>query len=128
VVKELIMAPEAPSGFGPYSPTLAVGEWIFLAGQGGFDPESGTLVSGGTAEQTVQTIRNIEALLRAAGASLDDVASCLVHLADLADYGAFNVAYAEQFRSEIKPVRTMVRADLVADMHVEVTAIAHRAR
>jgi 2-iminobutanoate/2-iminopropanoate deaminase len=128
VVKELVVAPEAPAAFGPYSPGLAVGEWIFLAGQGGFEPVSGMLVGVGIAEQTEQTFRNIEALLKAAGGSLDDVVSCLVHLADLADFGAFNVVYAGQFPGEIKPVRTTVRADLVADMRIEVTVIAFRAR
>jgi 2-iminobutanoate/2-iminopropanoate deaminase len=127
VVKELVVAPQGPSGFGPYSPGLVIGEWIFLAGQGGFAPESGTLV-GDVAEQTEQAFRNIEALLRAADASLDDVVSCLVHLADLADYGPFNEAYSAQFTNGTKPVRTTVRADLLANMRVEVTAIARRAK
>jgi enamine deaminase RidA (YjgF/YER057c/UK114 family) len=96
------------------------------------DPESGGKLNfffgGGIAEQTEQTFRNIEVLLRAAGASLDDVASCLVHLADVADLTKFNVDYAGQFSSWTKPVRTTARADLLADMRVEVTAIAYGAR
>jgi 2-iminobutanoate/2-iminopropanoate deaminase len=128
MVKELVVAPGAPGAIGPYSPGLAMGEWIFLAGQGGFEPETGRLVGSGIAEQTEQTFRNVEALLRAAGATLDDVVSCLVHLADLADCGAFNMVYAEQFPGEAKPVRTTVRADLLVDMRVEVTAVAYRAR
>jgi enamine deaminase RidA (YjgF/YER057c/UK114 family) len=83
---------------------------------------------GGRGEQTEQAFRNIDLLLRAAGAPLDDVVSCLVHLADLADFPAFNVVYAGQFPGETKPVRTIVRADLVADMRVEVTVTAYRAR
>jgi 2-iminobutanoate/2-iminopropanoate deaminase len=58
-------------------------ELITLSGQGGFDPETGELVSDNIADQTAQVFRNIEVLLRAAGASLDDVVSCLVHLSDL---------------------------------------------
>lgn len=127
-MKELVVAPEAPNAMGPYSPGLAIGEWIFLAGQGGFEPETGALIGGGIAEQTEQTFRNIEVLLRAADASLSDVVSCLVHLGDLADFSAFNVVYAQQFPGETKPVRTTVRADLVANMRVEVTVIAHRDR
>jgi hypothetical protein len=92
------------------------------------DPELGGTLNfffgGGIAEQT---LRNIEVLLRAAGASLNDVVSCLVHLADLADFTKFNMVYAGQFPSETKPVRTTGRADLVAGMHVEVTAVAYRA-
>jgi hypothetical protein len=66
--------------------------------------------------------------IASSGASLDDVESCLVHLANLADYGAFKVVYPGQFPGETKSVRTTVRADSVADIRVEVTAIANRAR
>jgi len=76
--------------------------------------------------QTEQTFRNIEALLAAAGASLDDVVSCLVHLVDLDDFATFNAAYAKHF-GDVKPVRTTVRADLVAGMLVEITVVANRA-
>jgi 2-iminobutanoate/2-iminopropanoate deaminase len=122
-MKTLISSDATPVPVGPYSPALKVGEWIFLSGQGGFDPETGKMISADVAEQTAQTFRNIEALLEAAGASLDDVVSCLVHLADLADYAAFNAIYAKQF-PDTKPVRTTVRADLVAGMRVEITAVA----
>ena len=122
-MKTLINPEYAPAAVGPYSPGLSVGEWIFLSGQGGFDPETGKLIGDDIAEQTAQTFRNIEVLLEAAGASLDDVVSCLVHLADLGDYAAFNAIYEQQF-SGMKPVRTTVRADLVAGMVVEITVVA----
>jgi 2-iminobutanoate/2-iminopropanoate deaminase len=122
-VKTLISSAAAPATPGPYSPGLAVGEWIFLSGQGGFDPETGKIISDDIAEQVEQTFRNIEVLLEAAGASLDDVVSCLVHLADLSQFGDFNAIYEKKFQG-IKPVRTTVRADLVAGMLVEITAVA----
>ena len=122
-MKTLISSNDAPPVVGPYSPGLSVGEWIFLSGQGGFDPMTSTMISDDIAEQTAQTFRNIEGLLDAAGASLDDVVSCLVHLADLADYAAFNAIYEKQFPGT-KPVRTTVRADLVGGMLVEITAVA----
>jgi 2-iminobutanoate/2-iminopropanoate deaminase len=83
-MKEVISAAGAPATAGPYSPGLIVGDWIFLSGQGGFDPGTGQLVSDDIAGQTAQVFRNIEALLHSAGAGLDDVVSCLVHLRDLA--------------------------------------------
>jgi 2-iminobutanoate/2-iminopropanoate deaminase len=126
VVRESIATAEAPCVAGPYSPGLRVGEWIFLAGQGGVDPKTDRLIGETVAEQVEQTFRNIEALLRAAGASLSDIVSCQVHLVDLADFAMFNEAYARQFPGDMKPVRTTVRADLLADMRVEVTTIAHR--
>jgi 2-iminobutanoate/2-iminopropanoate deaminase len=62
-------------------------------------------------------------VLEAAGASLDDVISCLVHLVDLADFPAFNAVYEQKFTG-VKPVRTTVRADLVAGLLVEITVVA----
>jgi 2-iminobutanoate/2-iminopropanoate deaminase len=127
-MKEPITSAGAPAPAGPYSPGLTVGDWIFLSGQGGFDPGTGQLVSDDIAGQTAQTFRNIETLLRAGGASLGDVVSCLVHLSDLGQLAEFNACYAEQFPGPAKPVRTTVRADLIASMRVEVTVIASRAR
>jgi 2-iminobutanoate/2-iminopropanoate deaminase len=125
-MKELIIAPDAPSAAGAYSPGRVVGDWIFLSGQGGFDPDTGELVSDTVADQTTQAFRNIEVLLRAAGASLDDVVSCLVHLRDLAQFDEFNASYQRQFPSRVKPVRTTVGCDLLAGMRVEVTAVARK--
>ena len=122
-MKTLISSEDAPPAVGPYSPGLSVGEWIFLSGQGGFDPETGKVISDDIAEQTEQTFRNIEVLLEAAGASLDNVVSCLVHLTDLAQFPAFNAIYEQKFTG-VKPVRTTVRADLVAGLLVEITVVA----
>ena len=122
-MKTLISSESSPPAAGPYSPGLSVGGWIFLSGQGGFDPESGKVISDDIAEQTEQTFRNIEVLLEAAGASLDDVVSCLVHLTDLSKFSAFNAIYEQKFTG-VKPVRTTVRADLVAGLVVEITVVA----
>ena len=127
-MKDLVTSAEAPAPAGPYSAGLRVGDLIFLSGQGGFDPGTGQLVSDDIAEQTAQTFRNIEVLLQAAGATLDDVVSCLVHLRDLAQFAEFNASYEKQFPGPVKPVRTTVRADLVAGMRVEVTVIASKAQ
>jgi 2-iminobutanoate/2-iminopropanoate deaminase len=122
-MKTLISSDASPPAAGPYSPGLSVGGWIFLSGQGGFEPETGKVISNDIAEQTEQTFRNIEVLLEAAGASLDDVVSCLVHLTDLSQFPAFNAIYEQKFTG-VKPVRTTVRADLVAGLVVEITVVA----
>jgi 2-iminobutanoate/2-iminopropanoate deaminase len=127
-VKELVSACGAPAPAGPYSPGLIAGDWIFLAGQGGFDSETGQLAGDDIVGQTAQVFRNIEALLRSAGAGLDDVVSCLVHLSDLGLFDVFNTSYEKHFPGPAKPVRTTVRADLVAGMLVEVTVIASKPR
>src|SRR6267154_5606335 len=112
-MKALISSDKVPAPPGPYSPGVTVDEWIFLSGQGGFDPNTGKVVSDDLAEQTEQTFKNIETVLEAAGASLDEVISCLVHLVDLADFPAFNAVYEQKFTG-VKPVRTTVGADLLA--------------
>ena len=127
-MKEVLSAAGAPAAAGPYSPGLIVGDLIFLSGQGGFDPGTGQLVSDGIGGQTAQVFRNVEALLLPAGAGLDDVVSCLVHLSDLALFDAFNASYERHFPGPARPVRTTVRADLVAGMLVEVTVIASKPR
>jgi enamine deaminase RidA (YjgF/YER057c/UK114 family) len=106
----------------PFSSLRVAGGFVFLAGQGGFDADH-KLVDGGVAAETAQIFRNVAPLLESVGASLDDIVSCLVHLADLDGYAAFNAEYAKYFPRE-KPVRTTVRADLVAGMHVEITVVA----
>ena len=122
-MKTLISSESSPPAAGPYSPALSVGGWIFLSGQGGFDPETGNVISDDIVEQTEQTFRNIEVLLEAAGSSLDDVVSCLVHLTDLSQFPAVNAIYEQKFTG-VKPVRTTVRADLVAGLLVEITVVA----
>lgn len=96
-MKDVISAAGAPAPAGPYSPGLVVGDWILLSGQGGFDPRTGQLVSDDIAGQTAQVFRNIEALLYSAGADLDDVVSCLVHISDLALFDEFNADYERHF-------------------------------
>jgi enamine deaminase RidA (YjgF/YER057c/UK114 family) len=105
----------------PFSSLRVVGGFVFLSGQGGFADHK--LVDGGVVAETAQIFRGVGALLESVGASLDDVVSCLVHLADLDDYAAFDEEYAKHFPRE-KPVRTIVRADLLFGMHVEITVVA----
>jgi 2-iminobutanoate/2-iminopropanoate deaminase len=122
---ELITSSEAPESRGPFSPGLSADGWVFLSGQGGFDPATGELVADDIEAQTAQTLANVETLLRAAGASLGDVVSCLVHLSDLAEWERFNRVYESRF-GDPKPVRTTVGAQLVAGMRVEITVVAKR--
>lgn len=111
-----ITSPSAPPA-GPYSPALAAGEWVFLAGQTGL----GETVE----EQAESALRRVTALLGAAGCSPADVVSCQVHLADLAEFERFNSVYEGHF-PEPRPVRTTVGAALLGGAKVEITAIARR--
>jgi 2-iminobutanoate/2-iminopropanoate deaminase len=116
MTKTEITSPSAPPA-GPYSPGLTVGEWVFLAGQTG---------SGDTIEaQTEAAIDKVAALLDQAGCTLDDVVSCLVHLADLSVFQRYNAVYERRF-PQPRPVRTTVGAALLGDAVVEITAVARR--
>ncbi len=102
---------------GPYSPALQLDDWVFVAGQGG---------SGETIEQqTDHAISSAESLLAAAGCSLADVVSCLVHLSDLSNFDGYNETYMRRF-AEPRPVRTTVGAALLHGMLVEITVVARR--
>jgi 2-iminobutanoate/2-iminopropanoate deaminase len=114
--KTPITSPSAPSA-GPYSPGLAAGEWVFLAGQTG---------TGETVEdQAEDALGRVAALLDAAGCAPADVVSCLVHLADLSEFERFNAVYERHF-PEPRPVRTTVGASLLGGAKVEITATARR--
>jgi 2-iminobutanoate/2-iminopropanoate deaminase len=112
-----------PEAAGPFSPGLVVDGWVYLAGQGGFDPETGELAEG-IAAQTAQTIENVGALLAEAGCRLKDVVSCLVHITDADHFAELNRVYESYFEAP-RPVRTTVVADLVVrGMLVEITVVA----
>lgn len=111
-----VASPSAPPA-GPYSPGLAAGEWVFLAGQTG----AGSSIE----EQARDTLGKVDALLAAAGCAPADVVSCLVHLADLSEFQRFNSVYERHF-PEPRPVRTTVGAALLGGALVEITAIARR--
>ena len=126
VGKQAIVSSKVPPPAGAYSPALAVGEWVFVSGQGGFDPGTGELVSDEIEGQTEQAFRNVEELLGEAGLSSADIVSCLVHLSDLSLFARYNAVYERRLPHEPRPVRTTVGAPLLAGMLIELTVVAHR--
>ena len=104
---ETIIAPKAPAALGPYSAAIKVGELIFTSGQIPADPATGELAPGSIAQQTEQSLKNLSAVLEAAGSGLDKVIKTTCFLTDMADFAAFNAAYGKYF-SEHKPARSTV--------------------
>jgi 2-iminobutanoate/2-iminopropanoate deaminase len=103
--KEVISTPNAPEAIGPYSQAIRVGDTLWLAGQIALDPETNQLIEDASIEaQTRQVLDNLQAVLEAAGMSLDDVVSTSVFLADLDQFGAMNEVYATYF-TEAPPAR-----------------------
>ena len=124
--RETVSTDKAPKAIGPYSQGIKAGDFVFTAGQAGVDPAIGKLVEGSIAEQTRQTLKNIQAILEAAGTSLDRVVKCGVFLQDMADFQAMNAVYAEFFPPDKNPpARTTVQAaKLPLGALVEIDAVA----
>jgi len=124
--RQPISTEDAPRAIGPYSQAVAVpaGRMLFLSGQIPLDPKTGEMVPGDTAEQAEQVMRNLEAVLRAAGASFQDVVRTTIYLTDLADFAKVNAVYAKAF-PESPPARSTVQvAALPRGAKVEIDAIA----
>jgi len=123
-VKETISTDNAPGAIGPYSQAVKTGNMVFCSGQIPIDPATGEFVSGDVAEQTRQVLKNLSAVLEAAGTDLNNVVKTTVFLADMNDFTAMNDVYAEFF-SENKPARATVQAArLPRDARVEIDCIA----
>jgi len=123
-VKEIISTERAPRAIGPYSQAIRVGNLVFASGQIPIDPTTGDFVPGGVAEQTEQVMKNLTAVLKAAGLGLDQVVKTTVFLANMDDFGAMNEVYG-RFFSEKPPARATVQAArLPRDARVEIEAIA----
>jgi len=122
--REVIATEKAPAAVGPYSQAIRVGDLIFTAGQLAIDPATGKLVEGGVAEQTRQVLRNISAVLEAAGSSLGRVVKTTVFLKDMGDFKAMNQVYGEFFASEPPARSTVEVAELALGALVEIDAIA----
>jgi 2-iminobutanoate/2-iminopropanoate deaminase len=122
--REIVHTDKAPKAIGPYSQANIAGSLIFVSGQLGFDPATGEFVAGGVREQTHQVLKNMTAILEAAGASLADVTACTVYLKDMNDFAAMNEVYAQYF-SENPPSRAAIQvARLPKDGIVEISCIA----
>ena len=122
--RSVISTQSAPAAIGPYSQAISAGGLVFLSGQLPLDPATGQFVDGDVAALTRQIFRNIEAVLAAAGSSLDKIVKTTVFLADLADFQVMNEAYAEFFPAS-PPARSTVQvARLPRDARIEIEVVA----
>jgi len=123
-MREVIATENAPRPIGPYSQAIKANGFIFLSGQTPLDPATQQLVTGGVAEQTERTLKNLEAVLKAAGSGLDKVVRCGVFLKDMNDFAAMNEVYGKFFKSNPPARSTVQAARLPKDCLVEIDAIA----
>ena len=124
-MKRIIATPDAPAAIGPYSQAVELNGTLYLSGQLPVDPGTGQMPEGIEA-QTRQALRNLGAILAAAGLDFADIVKTTVLLADIADFGAMNAVYAEFFPTD-KPARVCYQAAaLPRGARVEIDAIASR--
>ncbi|NCO39353.1 MAG: hypothetical protein COZ06_29110 [Armatimonadetes bacterium CG_4_10_14_3_um_filter_66_18] len=122
---EPIATADAPGAVGPYSQAVRAGDFVYVSGQLPLDPASGELLTGALASQTRRALWNVEAVLQAAGGTLNDVVKTTVYMSDLAHFAEMNGAYRECF-GEHKPARAAVEvARLPKDAGVEIDAVAY---
>ena len=123
---QAITTAEAPAPVGPYNQAVQAGGWLYCSGQIPLDPATGEMVGGGDVEaETRQVLRNLQAVLSAAGTEAARVVRTTVYLVDLADFQAVNAIYAEMFGSGVSPARACVQvAALPKGSRVEIDCIA----
>lgn len=115
---------DAPGALGPYSQAIVTDGWIFASGQIAIDPGTGNLVKGGAAEQADRVLKNLAAVLEAAGGSLETVVKTTVFLSDMALFETMNTVYARHF-GDHRPARATVAAGgLPKGVDVEIEVVA----
>jgi 2-iminobutanoate/2-iminopropanoate deaminase len=123
-LREIIETRNAPAPIGPYSQAIRANGLIFVSGQIPVHPETGRIVDGAIVEQTHQVMKNLAAILNAAGSGLDHVVKTTVFLSNLDDFAEFNRIYEEYF-GKAKPARATVQAaGLPKSVLLEIEAIA----
>jgi 2-iminobutanoate/2-iminopropanoate deaminase len=122
-----VVSADLPTPAGPYSPGVLFDRLVFVSGQGATDPATGKLAGHDVETQTEQVLRNLQAILRAAGSDLAYVLRCGVFLVDLRDFEKMNAVYAGVF-GDHRPARTTVQVPALPGpgLRVEIDAIAYR--
>ena len=123
-MREIIQTEHAPQAIGPYSQAVKVNGLVFASGQIPTDPATGQFVAGGIKEQTEQVLKNLSAVLEAAGSGLNQVVKTTVFLIDMDEFVAMNEVYGTFFTEQPPARATVQAARLPRDARVEIEAIA----
>ncbi|MCP4754853.1 MAG: RidA family protein [Proteobacteria bacterium] len=122
--KEIVSTDRAPAAIGPYSQAIQAGNMLFASGQIAIDPATGEIIEGDVQAQTRQVLVNLEAILTAAGASLENVVKTTVYICSIDDFPLVNEAYGEFFKTD-PPARACVEVSkLPKGAFIEIDAIA----
>ena len=125
-MKKAILTSDAPAPIGPYSQAIHAGDTVYISGQIPIDLATGDLISSSIEDETHQVLKNVGAILKAAGMTFDHVVSCTVFIKDMELFGRINTVYTTYFSSGIPPARALVQvSDLPKHVNIEISAIAH---
>lgn len=124
-LKHVVSSKDAPAAIGPYSQAIKAGDFLFVSGQIAIDPATGTVISGGIADQTHRVLKNLGAVLEAAGASFERVVKTTVYLADMAEFAAMNEVYGTYFPTPAPARATIQAAGLPRNVRVEIDLVAY---
>ncbi len=126
MTRRIVEASGAPAAIGPYAHAVWAGDVLYTSGQTPLDPSTGKLAEGGVAEQTAQVFKNLEAVVTAAGLSMDDVIKCTVYLTTMDDFAEMNAVYGEVFSAPFPARSTVAVAALPLGARVEIELVATR--
>ena len=125
--KEIIFSSDAPAPIGPYSQAVKTGNTLYLSGQIALDPVTGELINENITEETHAVMKNMEAILRAAGFEFSDVAKCTIFIRDMGEFATINEAYGQYFKSNPPARETVEVSKLPKNVNVEISCIAVKA-
>jgi 2-iminobutanoate/2-iminopropanoate deaminase len=123
-MREIIATDQAPKAIGPYSQAIRAQGLIFTSGQIAIDPATQQVITGDVSAQTDRVLRNLDAILRTSGSSLEKVLRCTVFLKNIGDFAAMNEVYGRYFKQEPPARSTVEVARLPKDVLVEIDVIA----
>lgn len=123
-MRQAVSSPAAPKAIGPYSQAIRAGSLLFLSGQVPIDPATGDIVEGDIAAQTHRVFQNLGEVLKAGGASFDQVVRATIYLKDMNDFAVVNEVYGTYFSSPAPARATVQVARLPKDARVEIDLIA----
>jgi 2-iminobutanoate/2-iminopropanoate deaminase len=122
--KEIIFSKEAPAPIGPYSQAVKVGNALYVSGQIALDADTGELINENITEETHAVMKNLEAVLRAAGFTFSDVVKCTIFIKDMGQFATINEAYGQYFKLNPPARETVEVSKLPKNVNVEISCIA----
>jgi 2-iminobutanoate/2-iminopropanoate deaminase len=123
-MRDVVSTKDAPQAIGPYSQAIKAGAFVFVSGQIAIDPAAGQVIQGDVSAQTERVMKNLEAILRAAGSSLAQVVKSTVYLKNMSEFAAMNEVYGRFFKSAPPARATVEVSRLPKDVLVEIDVIA----